>query len=135
MSYCRFSTDDFRCDLYCYVSGGGYVTMVAHSRHVFAEPLPRRVSMDSTARYLARDEKVMKMVENAKLVPIGLKYDGQSFVDQNLEDFLVTLRMLKKAGYRFPKYLIPSVKREIADGNHDSFTVDKENNPDCPAGE
>ena len=28
MSYCRWSTDDFACDLYCYESAAEYVTHV-----------------------------------------------------------------------------------------------------------
>lgn len=75
MSYCRWSTDDFTCDLYCYESSEGYVTHVASYK-------------DSR--------------EKDSREPIGLAYDGQSFLDETPEDFLATLTMLKEAGYTFP---------------------------------
>lgn len=41
MSYCRFSTDDYQCDVYVYEDvGGWWSTHVAGNRPVYAEPLP-----------------------------------------------------------------------------------------------
>ena len=40
MSYCRFSSDNWRCDVYVYErSGGGWATHVAGNRHI-VPPIP-----------------------------------------------------------------------------------------------
>src|SRR5687767_6611694 len=44
MSYCRWSTDDFQCDLYCYEDvSGGFTTHVAGRRKIWDAPLPTQV--------------------------------------------------------------------------------------------
>lgn len=117
MSYCRFSTDDFLCDLYCYESELGFETHVASLRSIYTEPLPPPVSFDDADAYCERWRIVMDMLDRAERKPIGLPYDGQSFYDDNLEDFLARLRELKAVGYQFPDYVIESVEQEIAEEN------------------
>lgn len=34
MSYCRWSSDNWKCDLYCYEDANGYITHVADNRIV-----------------------------------------------------------------------------------------------------
>ncbi len=115
MSYCRWSSDDFQCDVYCYESSSGYVTHVAGNKPVFKTELPPRVSVDkNTGAWLARHEKISKMLEEAEAVPIGLPYDGKYFCDRDIDDFLNTLLMLKKAGYNVPDWVIEGVREEAA---------------------
>lgn len=45
MSYCRFSTDDFRSDIYCYESIEGYQIHVAAFRYVLAEPMSPKIDL------------------------------------------------------------------------------------------
>ena len=41
MSYCRFSSDDWQCDVYVYADvAGGWTTHVAAVRFVFDKELP-----------------------------------------------------------------------------------------------
>lgn len=116
MSYCRWSTDDFQCDLYCYESTcGGFTTHVASSKIMFTEPLPPEVDLlEDVDGYMQRHNKVMELVKTSPKEPIGLPYDGQSFNDPDLQSFLARLEQLKAAGYRFPDSVIEAVKAEIA---------------------
>ena len=62
MSYCRFSSDDYQCDVYCYASVSGYyVTHVASNRPVLDGTLPPAVpwEKDNADAWLARHEAVM----------------------------------------------------------------------------
>lgn len=105
MSYCRFSTNNFECDLYCYQSDEGYVTHVARikTRPGTARPVPGE-TMD---KYLGRLSE--------STVEIGLPFDGVTFTDETLEDFEARLRMLRETGYRFPDSVFDMIREERLD--------------------
>lgn len=115
LSYCRWSNDDFQCDLYCYEHiNGMFVTHVAVNRPVYNEPLPPDINIsEDQDGWFKRHKKIMEMLDNAHSKNIGLKYDNETFEDSTLEEFLETLLMLKAEGYHFPDYVIESVKEEI----------------------
>ena len=114
MSYCRFSSDDFQCDLYCYQSVySGYVTHVAANKLIFEKCLPPPVSMNDTDQWMARKDQIDQMIKDSIRVPVGLPEDGKTFVDETPQEFLVRLLELKKMGYRFPDNVLTIVKEEI----------------------
>lgn len=115
MSFCRWSTNDFKCDLYCFESNEGFMTYVAGNRVVFAEPIPPYVPLDEAhlSEYMMRHQKVSDIIDRSERVPIGLEYDGRTFCDSDLEDFISTLKVLKEAGYRFPFELIDELEAEL----------------------
>lgn len=118
MSYCRWSCDDFQCDLYVYEScEGGFMTYVGRTRLVFAEPLPHPVpfSFECEDEWLARHKKVSEMVEKAESFPIGLPHDGETFVDATAGDCAERLERLRALGYRVPQYAIDALWAESAD--------------------
>jgi hypothetical protein len=48
MSYCRWSSNDFQCDVYVYEDvAGGWTTHVACNRVVYSEPLREEDGLDS----------------------------------------------------------------------------------------
>lgn len=120
MAYCRWSSDNFGCDLYCYEDfRGGWTTHVAAKRIVGEIPVvndallmqePPRLD-EWHAQYAARDEAL----ENAKREPIGRQFDGQTFNDSTLETFRDRLLTLRDAGYRFPDYVLTEIDAEIAE--------------------
>jgi hypothetical protein len=118
LSYCRWSSDDFLCDLYCYESAQGFITYVANTRPVYLEALPPEIPLreDTLKSYMERWDKVMDMHHAAEKVPIGLPMDGKDFCDKTLSDFLQTLKMLKGMGYRFPDSVIEAVEEEMRAG-------------------
>ena len=109
MRFCRWSSMDFRCDLYCYESNEGFVTHVASSRVVGDIPkldwsfFSNPKSEDSMEKFLKSQEEQFKFLDNAKRETIGLPSDGMTFVDETVEDFLNTLATLKEQGYNFPE--------------------------------
>lgn len=115
MSYCRWSSDDFQCDLYCYAAvGGGYVTYVASMRHVIEEKLPPPIKFENDPQgWVYRNAIVMRIVENSELVPIGLPCDGERYEDKTLKEFRDRIAGLIAMGYRVPSKVLETIDAEL----------------------
>jgi hypothetical protein len=135
MAYCRFSSDDFRCDVYCYEHcDGGFVTHVAANtsrgwiprvlRHPPLSVITRRRenlwraavyhlwSFGWSLSYRAQ----MKYLAIAPRRALGLPYDGQTFHDATPGDAADWLEHLRRCGYRVPQYAIDGLREEQAAG-------------------
>jgi len=113
MSYCRWSSDDFQCDVYIYESCyGGFDIHVAGKKYVFKEPLPPYVDINDFEKWWERYEIVQEMVEKADLIDIGLPYDGESFNEQSIDDVLKLIKELRAVGYRIPDYVFKELEGE-----------------------
>jgi len=116
MSYCRWSSDNWDCDLYCYESNEGFVTHVAANRVVGEIPfVPHLLSVDPDAYHKAHNAQ-MEFLDTAERKVIRLPYNGQTFVDDTLEDFLERVKHLKETGYHVPDFVIESIEGEIVLG-------------------
>ena len=117
MSYCRWSSDDFACDLYCYADvNGGWTTHVAGSRYSGEIPKVEDALLSSdTEEYARQCQAQTDFLKDAQLVPIGLPYDGMTFRDPTLEAFRARVAMLIEAGYRCPEWLLASIDEEIGE--------------------
>lgn len=107
MSFCRWSSMNYGCDLYCYESLDGFVTHVADVRVVGVVPivddtLLREYSVKNSEEWLVQSRVQHNFLETAKYKSIGLPYDGQTFTDYSNESFLNTLAHLRDVGYTFP---------------------------------
>lgn len=117
MSYCRWSTDSFRCDLYCYADvRGGWTTHVATMRVPDSGPTEDHSLMNQgeagIAEWLRQHEALMAWLQSAEKIRIGGLYDGKTFRDSTLVDFRKRLVALRAAGYRYPDYVLEMVDRE-----------------------
>lgn len=114
MSYCRWSTDDFRCDIYCHEScGGGWDIHVAAVRHRLKN-LPPLIPFtpENLTAWFERHKKVMAMVHRAKRFTIGLPYDGRSYNEPTARDTANRLIELKRVGYNVPQGAIDALLEE-----------------------
>jgi len=114
MSYCRWSSDDFQCDVYVYEDcRGGFTTHVAGVRYVFAEPLLAPVDYRADwDGWWARDRRVSEMVKDAGRQHIGLPHDGKSFNDDTAALCADRLEALRGMGYNVPQRAIDALREE-----------------------
>lgn len=119
MSYCRWSSDNWKCELYCYEDvSGGFTTHVAGNK--VKGDIPKCdwkgfVAGAVTPEQFAKQNEVqMAFLDTAMREPIGLSHDGASFNDPDLESFLARLLKLREIGYQFPDYVLDEVRAEIA---------------------
>ena len=114
MSYCRFSCDNWKSDIYAYESERGYEIHVAGNRHVGDIPPLLEWSEENHEQWFARYQEQMGAIRNATITPIGLPFDGESFTYGDLEDFYDALLELRAVGYHVPDHAIDAVDDEMA---------------------
>lgn len=123
MAYCRWSSDDFRCDVYTYEDvGGGWTTHVASRKRVFASELPPPLGGPTDAApieawveaFVHRQAVLGPLLDGADLVPIGLPHDGRTFTDPTPGDCADRLDHLRELGYRVPQDAIVALRDEQA---------------------
>ena len=107
MAFCRFSSDNFTCDVYVYESKDGIVIHVASNKLVGnITPLP---SLDdvSMGDYVAAINEQTEAVRNAERRPIGGVFDGECFTADTYQEAVDLLNELASSGYRIPDWLCP----------------------------
>lgn len=110
MSYCRFSSDDFKCDVYVYSDvSGGYTIHVAGNKILGDIPHVPRPGDPSWKESL---HKQRRFLNKAKHAPIGLSRDGTSYWSIELDECIETLKSLKEEGYNVPDYAIEALEEE-----------------------
>jgi hypothetical protein len=119
MSYCRWSSDDFKCDLYCYEDvNGGWTTHVASNRIVGECPpleIPPHPPTEAQLREFQKTNNARHaFLDACDRSPIGLPYDGKTFHDYSLEEFRARIVALREIGYQCPDYVLDEIDEEIA---------------------
>ena len=121
MSYCRFSDDDFRCELYAYQSvSGRYLLHLAASRIRWEPHRPSPYdpgNWDLPPEEFARvHQEYHQALENAPRLPIDLPGAGETLQLDTLEELQDAIREHVGQGFQAPDWLIPSIKEEIQEG-------------------
>lgn len=116
MSYCRWSSDDFQCDVYCYESERGIEIHVAATRPFLDRELPPPVpfSIERFDEWMARDGVVREWLARAEHKPIGLPHDGCSFCEADPGAAADLLQALRGMGYNVPPHVIDALREEAS---------------------
>lgn len=114
MSYCRWSSMDYLCDVYCYEHVDGYFAVhVAENRPVYKTELPPQVDYAKDPEgWMKRHHEVMNMLDEADREPIGLPYDGQDHQFSTSEEAAYFLEELRSVGYNVPDTAITALHEE-----------------------
>lgn len=110
MSYCRFSDDNWKSDVYIYESADGYVCHVATNRVV--GNIPEEPEMSDTG-FIAAHTAQMNYLDSAERVAIGGKYDGETRVFATLQELSDFTRELIQAGYHVPVWATDAIQEEM----------------------
>jgi len=118
MSYCRWSSDNWKCDIYAYEHYQGWYQIHIAGNRIIGE-VPEYSFTDPTEKMMADYKKQTDFMENAKREPIGLPHDGDSFQEPDLESFKQRLLELREIGYKFPDYVLETIDEEMKEANHE----------------
>jgi len=113
MSYCRWSSDDFKSDIYCYEScDGGFEIMVAENKILGDIPHVPFILDVSTEEYMLAYDKQSKFLKTAKHENLNLKHDGERFNEPTAKEAADRLEYLRDIGYNVPEHAIKSLREE-----------------------
>lgn len=131
MSYCRFSSDDWRSDVYVYEHfAGGFVTHVASNKPRGYVPrtlswppyawktgtLWRRIGYAVWFRLHWWSYNLqMAYIEVMPRRQLGLPSDGETYSDPDAEECVARLLGLRKLGYCVPQGAINALMEEAAE--------------------
>lgn len=107
MSYCRFSSSDWKSDVYVYESENGIEVHVAANRFVEDLPPTPRLTEDNAEEWIAAHNRQMEAIKTTAKRPIGGEYDGQSFTFGMPQEAAGFLERLTAVGYRVPDWVVP----------------------------
>lgn len=122
MSYCRWSSDWGRCDLYAYEHyEGKFVVHVATRRHKATDALPPEFDADEeqggVKRFVALHGKLAALTSDLSddvYRPLGLPHDGETFELATEREMYSKILELEAMGYRIPKYLHDEATAELS---------------------
>lgn len=112
MSYCRFSTNDFRCDVYVYASRDGWVIHVARNKSVLPDDMPDEPDLDDVDAWVKHMQLIQGLVQTSRRVPLDLGHDGETFVLPSPGECADKLAMLAECGYRMPPRVVTDLREE-----------------------
>lgn len=120
MSVCRFSSDDWRSDLYIYESRQGWEVHVAARRHVPRVPLPPPLDFEMVPHdertiraWVERSAEVTRIImAESDLVDIGLPHDGESQTFSDPAAAAVWVEELAALGYCVPDGVVEELREE-----------------------
>lgn len=120
MSYCRWSSNNFKCDLYCYEDATGYAIHVAANRwgDGWPKPVPKACFKDGVYQYGVDPEADRLFEEHWEeegkhIHPIELPFAGMTFHVDTLEDMRDKIKELVAIGYKVPDYVFTRIDEEI----------------------
>jgi hypothetical protein len=116
VSFCRWSSDDFCCDVYCYESAlGGFDTHVASHKYLGDIPKLPDITTVTNEEFLESYQKQTEFLKTAQVAPLGLPFDGECFNDETISELKERLVKLKECGYRIPDYVFQTIDDEIVE--------------------
>ena len=114
MSYCRWSSDGFMCDVYVYESEHAYVCHVAGNRLASKAPRywwPGITDVEFREAYEAHREHM----DTVKRIPIEHPAAGETYEYNEPGEMAETLSTLKRDGFQVPQYAIDALHEEQQD--------------------
>ena len=114
MSYCRFSSDGFRCDLYLYEdTGGGWTLHIAGARVPEDAPTVPELTPGNVWEYSEALNQLIEYLRVAERTALDLPYAGESKRFTDPRELYLFLDELRELGYRFPDAVLAAVQDDI----------------------
>lgn len=120
MAYCRFSSSDWRSDVYVYADvHGGWTTHTAGRR--CGDEVPRNTAdpIDDFEEWYAQHEAQMRALEETTYTKIDSEYANKSYNDATIAECIERLEFLRAEGFHVPQYAIDRLREEDAENETD----------------
>lgn len=115
MSYCRFSSDNWTFDIYCYEHRDGQFQIhVANNRLVGDIPTLPAIGSVSDLDWMIENKTQMDFLAATDREAIDLPHAGESFSEATAEACALRLELLRALGYHVPQRAIDALREEAA---------------------
>jgi hypothetical protein len=120
MSYCRWSTDGSRCDVYTYEGTNGFEVHVAAYRRQVPDTLVHPFEITGHWDHMSPEDLVKlhaeyhRTLELFPLIKIESPSAGATFHEPDLHAFRERMLELQNEGIRFPDEVLLMIDEEIA---------------------
>lgn len=116
MSYCRFSSMDWKCDVYCYEDVvTGFTIHLAGQRYPTDIPTTTANILTDPDAFMEQHTAQMVALKDCVMEPIGLPGAGETICVDSLDELKTTLLELRTTGYRFPDHVLHAIDEEMAE--------------------
>ena len=123
MSYCRWSSMNWRCDLYIYENVAGCWTIHVASQRVSGKLPPEPLLSlpepgapeEDMKKWMRRYRKHRNALEVAPMVEIALPHAGETFNLPSPGECADKVEELIALGYLCPDYVVPELREEQAE--------------------
>jgi hypothetical protein len=127
VSYCRWSSDKYGCDVYVYEDvSGGFTCHVAGRRIINRHEAPHcpdlidyprgengEITDEALDDFMVKHRAYMDWLKNDAIREnIGLEFDGKSFNVETATSMGNELKLLQTMGYNVPDYVIEALWEE-----------------------
>jgi hypothetical protein len=113
MSYCRFSSDNFRSDVYVYYGDDGYTCHIAARKISNIDQCPEisiSLNLEDNQKFIERYQQRQAWMENYALrVPIKHDLAGTTFTTNTSEEMVEELLFLRQEGFHVPQNAIDAL--------------------------
>lgn len=119
MSYCRWSSDNFNCDVYAYESVyGGIEVNLANRRYKGEIPkvddsLLLSFTTENKELWQAQKKAQSYYLERCGTEPLQLKEKRKDYNVDTLQELYDSFLDLIECGYRIPGYVMENIKNEL----------------------
>ena len=125
MSYCRFSSDNYRCDFYAYESRHGFELMVAAHRLQWDPPPSPMENLDMPHdQWRELTEAYHEALNKATTIPIKHPAAGSMHIYDTLQELRDRIAELTDQGFHAPPQLLGQLDAEIRDQNTGTATTE-----------
>jgi len=111
--YCRWSSDDWKSDVYACKTDEGYMIYVATHRYIGDIPHVPNFNETNQEEFGIACQRQMSALDKAKLIRIGGLHDGETFMCETLREFLEKLLYLRRCGYHVPELAVEAAQDEL----------------------
>lgn len=120
MSYCRFSSDSFRSDVFVYSGTGGYHILVAQFRCANSFPYPELLPAPEGKRAQERHYKAVaegrkRWFSTMTRSKIELEHSGETFIVESAQAAIDRLKYLARIGFHVPESALQALADEASD--------------------
>jgi hypothetical protein len=113
MSYCRFSSDNFRSDVYVYYGDLGYTCHIASRKISNIDECPEisiALSLEDNQKFIERYRLRQEWMENyATRIPIEHELAGTTFTTDTPDEMVEELIYLREQGFHVPQNAIDTL--------------------------